>query len=600
MKKFSRRDFIIGSACAMGAFAISGGLQGCSDSDDDDNGVSALFDQGIASGDPQQDRVIIWTRAVPEAEAEGASLVKVEWEVAEDEAFERVVRSGQMDVSSENDYTLKVDVIDLTPGTQYYYRFHAGLNSSDTGRTRTLPEGAIEQAKLAVVSCSNFPAGFFHAYREIANTPDVDALVHLGDYIYEGGDGDFGTENPVRGFPADNNTEILTLADYRKRYALYRSDADLRAAHAALPFIAVWDDHEVANDTWKEGAENHNEGEGDFGDRKAAALQAYFEWMPVRPVVEGNREIVNRDFQFGNLVSLYMLDTRLIGRDKQLDFNNFFDGAGNFNSAQFQAEWTDPNRAMLGAEQLAWLQNQLSASNATWQVLGQQVLMGRINLPTELLSRIANPTQQSLAQVPSILEELATIKGRIEAGDPTVTDQERARVETILPSNLDAWDGYFAERERVLGTALQQEKNLVVLAGDTHNAWANDIKAVNPGNLQSNPLEAFNGSIPAGVEFAVSSVTSSGFEEALALPDDIQAIRQLEGATTLLFGENNRFININQRGYMLVTFTPESARADWRFLDTVKSDEAVIDESRSRSLQVLAGAKTLSEIDQLT
>jgi len=599
MKKFSRRDFIRGSAYALGAFAISAGLQGCDD--DDNGGVSALFDQGVASGDPLQDRVIIWTRALPETETATATQVRVSWEVAEDEAFERIIRSGQMEVSAEHDYTLKVDVVGLAPGSRYYYRFRAGRNSSPIGRTSTLPEGAVEQVKLAVVSCANFPAGFFRVYREAANTPDVDALIHLGDYLYEGGDGSFATgdaEPLGRSFPADNNPELLTLAEYRRRYALYRSDADLRAAHASLPFIAVWDDHEVANDAWREGAENHNEGEGDFADRKAAALQAYFEWMPVRPVIEGNREIVYRDFQFGDLVSLYMLDSRLVGRDQQLDFNDFFDEVGNFNDAQFQAEWTDANRSMLGGDQLAWLQNRLLASNATWQVLGQQVLRGRMNLPAELLTLIANPTPENLAQVPPLLEELATIKGRIQAGDTTVTAEERARVETVLPYNLDAWDGYFAERERVLGTALQLEKNLVVLAGDTHNAWANDIKAINFGNLQSDPLEAFNGSIPAGVEFAASSVTSPGFEEFLALPEDMQSIQEIEGAATLLFGENNRFININQRGYLLVTFTPQSAQADWLFLDTVKSEDASIDESRNRSLQVLAGERTLREVDQ--
>ena len=581
MKRLTRRDFIRGSAYAMGAFAVSTGLQGCFDSSDD-NTVSARFDQGVASGDPLQDRVIIWTRAVPETSATDSD-VTVNYEVAEDDAFTEVIRNGQKEVTADNDYTLKVDVQGLVPGKTYYYRFSAGGNTSVTGTTRTLPEGQVEQVRLAVVSCSNYPAGFFHSYREIANEPDLDALVHLGDYLYEYGTGEYATEDAERlGRVPEPANELFTLTDYRQRYAQYRSDKDLRAVHRTLPMIAVWDDHEVANDAWKEGAENHQEDEGDFAARKRDALQAYFEWMPVRPVQENDQAIYRR-FDFGNLVSLHMLDTRIIGRDEPFTLGEFFTQSG-FDQARFTAEVGDENRSLLGAEQLNWLQNQINGSTATWQVLGQQVLMGRMELPTELIEAL--PTQPGATPDPTtfsqLVPDLVQIKQRIIQGDPTVTDDEKARVETVLPYNLDAWDGYFAERERVLGAALQADRNLVVLAGDTHNAWANNLTDQNGA--------------PVGAEFATASVTSPGLESYLGLSDE-QQIGAFEGALQLLI-DNLQYTNVNQRGYMMVTFTANEARADWRFLTTIKSDDSGIDEERNKSLRIRAGEKQIEPIQR--
>lgn len=568
MARLTRRDFLKASALGMGAVAVSTGLAGCVLDSDDKRRVD--FTHGVASGDPLQDSVILWTRAVPER----GSKVKVGWEIATDAEFASVVRSGTAETTDAHDFTIKVDAQGLIPDQRYFYRFRSSGATSPVGAASTLPEGAVEQVRLAVVSCSNYPAGYFHVYREVANQADLDAVVHLGDYIYEyRSDPDsYASEEAQalgRTFPENNNRELLTLADYRRRYSIYRKDPDLQLAHQRLPFIVVWDDHEVANDTWRNGAENHDDSEGDFEQRKLAALQAFFEWMPIRPVIEGNDEAIYRSFRFGDLVDLHMLDTRVIGRDQQLDYLNYLSEAG-LNVDQFTADVTDPNRTLLGAEQRLWLQNKLATSTGRWQVLGQQVLMGRMDLPAELLLGIATG---NVSELPQALAELATIKFRALQGDPTLTEQELSRISTAAPYNLDAWDGYQAEREVVLGMARQLDKNLVVLAGDTHNAWANNLK-----DMDGNQV---------GVEFATASVSSPGLEDYLGLPDAMIADAE-QGIGLLVDGLD--YLNINQRGYMVVTFTQEEARANWYFVDTVKSREYTVDNSRSAARKTLPGA----------
>ncbi|MDG5499489.1 alkaline phosphatase D family protein [Marinobacter sp. BGYM27] len=566
MKPLSRRDFLKASALSMGAVVISTGLAGClSSSDDDDRSVA--FTHGVASGDPLQDGIMLWTRVKPE----NADPVTVDWEVATDAGFSSLTHSGSTQANAAHDFIVKVDVRNLAPGQTVYFRFRAAGKTSPTGTTRTLPAGDVSEVSFAVMSCANYPAGYFHVYAEAAKEEKLDAVIHLGDYIYEYGAGGYATEDAEalgRTLPADNSNELLTLADYRKRYALYRSDPDLQNLHAAAPFISVWDDHEVANDAWREGAENHNADEGDYTARKLGALQAYFEWTPIRPVSEGNESVIYRSFNFGNLVSLHMMDTRIIGRDEQLSYANYLTGSG-IDSARFTADLTDSNRTMLGAEQLGWVQNAIGGSTATWQVLGQQVLMGRMNLPAELLSGFLNPSPAILA----LFQELAILKTRYLQGDPSLTAGEIARVETVLPYNLDAWDGYVYERETLLETARATNKNLVVLAGDTHNAWASDLKTV--------------GGEQVGVEFATSSVSSPGLEEYLGLPED--QIAGAEQAIALLV-DDLKYVNVNQRGYMMVTFTPDEARADWRFVSTIKDKDYGLDTARAQSLTTLPGA----------
>ncbi|PSF05154.1 alkaline phosphatase [Marinobacter fuscus] len=567
MTRWTRRDFLKASALGMGAVVVSTGLAGCVlDSNDKRN---VRFTHGVASGDPLQDGVILWTRAVPDS----GGAVSVGWEVATDASFESLVQSGTAEASAEHDFTIKVDARGLLPGQRYYYRFRSASQVSATGITRTLPEGNVDQVRLAVVSCAHYPAGFFNVYREIASRDDLDAVVHLGDYIYEyssetesyaAGDADA----IGRRFPPDNDRELLTLADYRGRYGIYRRDEDLQLAHQRLPFIVVWDDHEVANDTWREGADNHNADEGDFRERKLMALQAFFEWMPIRPMVEGSDEAIFRSFRFGNLVDLHMLDTRIIGRDQQLDYADYLTASG-LDAARFRADVSDANRTLLGAEQLLWLQAKMAYSTGQWQVLGQQVLMGRMNLPAELLLAIAT---EDFSNLPQSLQALAALKARQLQGG-SLSAAELARLETVAPYNLDAWDGYQYEREVVLGTARQLNKNLVVLAGDTHNAWANNLR-----DFEGNQI---------GVEFATASVSSPGLEDYLELPDEL--IAGAEQGIGLLVDDLD-FLNISQRGYLVATFTPEQATADWHFVDTVKSRDYQVDTSRSASRRVRPGA----------
>lgn len=572
MAGITRRDFLRASAWALGGVVVSTGLQGClssSSSSDPEVERSLAFEHGVASGDPLSDRIMVWTRVTPKDSS--TADVDISWEVASDAAFTQMMHSGSARTGQARDFTLKVDVQNLTPGQSYYYRFKAGSATSPVGRMKTLPAAGVTQVRFAVLSCSNFPAGYFHAYAQAAQESELDAVLHLGDYIYEYATGEYATEDAAalgRSLPADNNGELFTLDDYRKRYALYRTDADLQALHAAAPFIAVWDDHEVANDTWTDGAENHNDGEGDFNQRKLAALQAYFEWLPVRPASENDELTIYRSFDFGDLVSLHMLDTRIIGRDEQLSYANYI-SAGGLDAARFIADVGATDRTLLGQPQMNWLQSQLAVSSARWQVLGQQVLMGRMLLPAEMLTALADPANADLA---TTLGELVPLKLRVQAGDPTLTPQEIARIETVIPYNLDAWDGYAYEREVIFGLARALDKNLVVLAGDTHNAWANNLKTL--------------AGEPVGVEFATAGVTSPGLESYLGLP--AAAIPQAEQAITLLVDEL-QYLNASQRGYLVVTFTEDQARADWRFVSTVKARDYVIDDARSKALITLPG-----------
>lgn len=563
----SRRDFLVLSARGVGAAVISYGLMGCNgtaDENDEQQQISVNFNHGVASGDPLSDAIILWTRITPESDA----TISVAWEVATDESFTDLITTGATTTNADSDYTVKVDAIGLTAGTTYYYRFISNGSYSVTGQTKTLVSGSPESVKLAVISCSNYPTGYFNVYNLIAQQNDLDAVLHLGDYIYEYGRGGYASDNAESlNRQVLPETELFTLDDYRTRYAQYRSDNDLQAAHAKLPFISVWDDHEVANDTWREGAENHDEDEGDFEERKLDALQAYFEWLPIRPWSEGNNEQIYRHFAFGDLVDLYMLDTRVLARDKQLDYSDYFDYSSNlFDESSFNNDLYETERNMLGNEQLTWLNEQVTANNATWQVLGQQVLMGEMKLPGAIALGLMSTTDYAE------LGALALLAARYQAGDTTLTEQETSYFlenaskltdEVVaqlsipsIPYNLDAWDGYATEREKVLDIFQDNNKNLVVLAGDTHNAWANDLS-----NSEG---------MVVGVEFATSSVTSPGLEYYLGISDDDAASIEA-GLISLVDGL--QYVNSNNRGYLTVTFSADSAQADWRFVDTILSTE---------------------------
>jgi len=558
MATLSRRDFLTLSAKGMGAAAISTGLMGC-DLLDGDN-IKVAFNHGVASGDPTASSVILWTRVTPNDKG----TIKVSWEIALDSQFNTIIGNGEMLTNADRDYTVKVDAQELDANTQYFYRFISNDRISQTGVTKTLPTGSVEQVKLAVMSCSNYPAGYFNVYELATQVNDLDAVIHLGDYIYEYDHDGYASSNAAAlNREVMPKGELLTLGDYRTRYAQYHTDSSLQKLHSLVPFITVWDDHEVANDTYKGGAENHNEGEGDFDERKMAALQAYFEWLPIRPIEEDNESEIYRSFQFGDLVDLHMLDTRVLGRDKQLDYADYTNAeTGAFDQETFATDMASTSRTMLGSEQLAWLQNQIGSSSATWQVLGQQVLMGKMYLPAAIGLQLMSVSEYAE------LGALAVLAQRAQAEDPTLTQQEliylaenqsKLTAEKVaqlqlpsIPYNLDAWDGYAYEREVIYGTMKAYGKNMVVLAGDTHNAWANDLQDLSETKV--------------GVEFATSSVSSPGLEYYLQIPQAEMPATET-GIVDLVDGL--KYCNLSDRGFLTVTFTAQQAKADWFFVDTI-------------------------------
>ncbi|MFW1849902.1 alkaline phosphatase D family protein [Acinetobacter guillouiae] len=567
----SRRELIQKSLASFGALSIPVSLTACgSDNNDSTSPTTKVeFLHGVASGDPLKDRVILWTRITPQ---DTSLRLEVVWEIATDDKFTQVINTGKVQTASAQDFTIKVDADKLKSGQTYYYRFKFGSVISPVGRTKTLPE-TTSSVQFAVCSCSNYPAGYFYVYKEMAKQ-EVDAIIHLGDYIYEYGKDGYATEEAVklgRTLAADNDKEIIKLDDYRKRYALYQTDSDLQAAHARHPFIVIWDDHELANDAWKDGAENHQANEGNFLDRKLAALQAYFEWMPIRPVSATDHLNIYRQFDFGSLVQLTMLDTRILARDKQLDYANYMTASG-LDIAKFQADLTSTTRTLMGYTQREWLQKKLAQSTATWNVLGQQVLMAKMLIPAELLLSLSaitsgNVTAETLAKMNQQIIELVTLKVRLKSGDPTLTATEKARVTTVAPYNLDAWDGYYAEREILYGTLKTLNKKVVVLAGDTHNAWSADL------HTQAGDF--------VGVELATSSVSSPGMEKYLSIP--LAQLQQFEMAFTTLIDELN-YTNLNQRGYLKVSFTAQQVQADWIFLNSIKEKTYTVDTARAHQV----------------
>lgn len=560
MKQFNRRDFLKLFAATGAAVTVSTALQGCASIGKASERSSVKFDHGVASGDPTSNAILLWTRAVPENSAE--KQVTLGWELAADESFSNIIRSGTATTSASRDYTVKVDVTQLSPNQRYYYRFLGKNSKSPSGKTQTLPESGLRPLKFAVFSCSNYPAGYFNPYTEAAKDDSIDAVIHLGDYIYEYGAGGYATEGSQeigRGLPENNSTELFTLTDYRRRYALYRTDEGLQALHAHAPFIAVWDDHEISNDTWKNGAENHQEDEGNFIERRAAAVQAYYEWLPIRPPQGEANLTIYRDFKFGDLVDLIMLDTRIIGRDKQLNYDDYRDAeSGQFNTEKFQQDMSS-DRSIMGKKQLQWLVNKLNNSSARWQVLGQQLLMGKMNFPAAAFAA------DDRSKVTPLLLQIAELKKRLQNGEE-LTAQQQAMVTQVTPYNLDAWDGYPIEREMLYRAAQKANKQLVVIAGDTHNAWHSELRSSDGAHI--------------GVEFATSSVSSPGMEAYLSL--DTKTAEQLARALPTLI-EDLKYTNLHQRGYMNLFASEDAVEAEWVFVDTIRSkDYRVVNKHRVR------------------
>lgn len=574
----NRRDFIEKSALGISGLILSTVIVGSCRTDPDpgptDPNQQGSFAQGVASFDPTDSQVIIWTRVSPTSAT--TTKVAVTYQLATDAAFAGVVKTESVDALADDDFTLSIDLSGLKSNTRYHYRFSLANTSiqSVVGETKTLPRGTeLGEVKLAFCSCSNYPAGLFNVYGAMAAS-DADVVLHLGDYIYEYGAGQYGSNTTTGTLSRAHlpTTEILSLDDYRTRFKQYRSDPQLQLAHQKKPFICVWDDHEVANDAYRDGAQNHQANEGPFATRKAASLKAYHEYIGIRTTVN---EKIYRSFTFGNILNLHMLDTRLIGRDKQLDYATYLSN-GQLDQAAFQRDWLSPNRTMLGSEQLAWLGQALNAGTAAWQVLGQQVLMSKMYLPAELASTLAQVQAEStqgtvnpaaLQRVQGQVLELVQLKNRVNTNDSTLTAQERARISNVLPYNLDAWDGYPAEREAVL--ALAKAKKLLALAGDTHNAWYADLTA-NSGAL-------------AGHEMATPSVTSPGFEGIVGNNTTIISI--FEQALTTLIDDLN-YANISQKGYVQITFTTSQAVSEWRYVNSITTQTQSTTVGRSERISI--------------
>tara|TARA_R110002110_G_scaffold205066_7_gene417286 strand:- start:441475 stop:443211 length:1737 start_codon:yes stop_codon:yes gene_type:complete len=566
--QFTRRSIVKGISAAALMPLLGSNLIGCSDSSDNPAGpeidsVPADFLHGVASGDPLGDRIILWTRVTPEREG----AVQVDWELASDPDFNNLISSGSGVTTAGVDYTVKVDADGLEPATDYYFRFLTGDKISVTGKTRSAPTGALAAASLAVVSCSNYPAGYFHVYRDIANQ-DVEAVLHLGDYLYEYAiDGYASEQAEALERQVQPPTELLSLADYRIRYAQYRGDTDLQACHAAHPFIIVWDDHEVANDAWREGAENHDpQTEGSFTDRRAAAIQAWYEWLPVRPPAD-EQEIIYRRFRYGDLIDLLMLDTRIIGRDQQVSYSDFVSG-GMIDSAAARAATGDSSRTLLGETQREWLKAALTDSTATWQVLGQQVLMGRQPLP-EPIVRALSP---EFASENSLNEATAAVLAAVAAKNKPPQDrtpEEQALLDSSIPFNPDAWDGYDFEREEILFHASQVSSRLVALAGDTHNSWASQLTLAD--------------GTPVGVEFAAPSVSSPGAEAVIGL--DAAA---LFAPLAVQLMDDLRYANLVNRGYLTVTFSATEVAARWQYVSDITAPDYSVQAELEKNVSVSA------------
>lgn len=540
------------------------------------------FQHGVASGDPTSSSVILWTAITPisaDIEWIPVALVYVlsAQRLSEDEALAalndttKVQRLGTFLAHRARDYTVKVDLGNvaeyadasfsegqiqaLAPGQYIYYQFISGDQQSRIGRARTMPLAPVDHARFAVTSCANLPAGYFSVYEMINQQDDLDFVVHLGDYLYEYGEGEYGdgvdlTREGVSRIP-EPATEMLTQADYVMRHAQYKRDPELQKLHSLFAMVPVWDDHEIANDSYRDGAENHTEGaEGVYEERKGYAIRAYFNWMPIREqydrlaesLLPDPREVIYRRLRVGDLLDIIMLDTRIIGRDKQAEVPAV-------DPSRF-----DANRSLLGDNQRQWLQLQLlEAKNqgALWTFLGQQIMFGQLNL----------------VELPQI-----KLLGQKILGN-------------LIALNLDQWDGYVAERDRLRDfiRAIGLE-NLVVLTGDIHTSWAMELYE-NPSILLGGVGEK-----PFGVELVTPSVTSPGFPDGVA---------EVASVAIPLANPHIRYNELKSKGFILVDVTRDRLVAEWRYAESI-TDEALIgveNQDKRRQFQVLSNTNKLLSSD---
>ncbi|MFB6709584.1 alkaline phosphatase D family protein [Streptomyces sp. NPDC056333] len=505
------------------------------------------FLHGVASGDPLPDGILLWTRVTPTPDAvpgsgRGADTA-VRWEVAEDKEFTRIVAQGSTVARAASDHTVKADVRGLAPASTYWFRFSAGDGGavrSAAGRTRTAPAlgAATPGVRFGVVSCANWESGYFSPYRHLAARADLDAVLHLGDYIYEYASGSYPEAKYVVR-PHEPRNEILTLSDYRTRHGHYKTDADLQTLHATHPVIAIWDDHEFANDAWSGGAENHTPGtEGAWADRAAGAKQAYFEWMPVRASTEGT---VYRRLRFGNLADLHLLDLRTFRSQQSTIGNGSVD---------------DPDRTITGRAQLDWLKSGLAGSDATWKLVGTSVMISPV----------------AFGSVPAhLLEPLAGLLGLPKEG---------------LAVNVDQWDGYTDDRKELI-THLRDRSitNTVFLTGDIHMAWANDV----PVKAATYPFSA-----SAATEFVVTSVTSDNLDDILHVAP--QTVSVLAAAAVKAANRHVKWVDMDSHGYGVLDVTAERSQMDYYVVsDKTKQDATA---AWTRSYRTLSGTQKVERADR--
>lgn len=502
---------------------------------------SGMFRHGVASGDPLPDGVLLWTRITPTADSEPGSgvgpEVEVTWEISKSADFKRTEARGKTPTGPARDHTVKTEVTGLQPGQTYWYRFRIGKQVSPVGRTRTAPApgAAVDHLRIGVVSCANLQAGWFSSYRHLASQPALDLVLHLGDYLYEYAPGEYQARDVVVR-PHDPPVEMTTLEHYRRRHAQYKQDADLQALHAAAPFVVTWDDHESANDAWSGGAENHQEGsEGAWRERRAAAQQAYAEWMPVRYDAGGQ---LYRRLAFGSLASISMLDLRTY-RDEQA-------------SGPTDPSVDTPTRSITGEDQMTWLLEGLSSQETQWKLVGNPVMITPIRFPATLNTSELGAMEQLLGTT--------TIDG--------------------VPYNVDQWDGYGADQSRVLRHLRDQAvTDTVFLTGDIHSGWACEL----PANPSTYPLNGAS----VGVELVCTSVTSDNLDDILRVPPRTGSV-----AVESAFKVNNphvKYLDFDSHGYSVLDLTPARLRMDWYVLSdrTNPSAAAVL----QQSCRVVAGTQ---------
>ncbi len=506
------------------------------------------FTHGVASGDPSQTGVTLWARYV------GSVQETLKVEVADDPAFNSIVQQGDTSSSPIDDYCAHARVDGLKPGRWYHYRFVARTGeTSPIGRTRTLPGRPVERFRIAVFSCSNSGSGWFNAYGHCAQRDDIDLAIHLGDYIYESptnrADAQPGL-NQSRGIEPPH--ELLALQDYRQRYASYRTDPDLSALHQRLPMIAVWDDHETANNSWRDGASGHDPSkEGAWTARKAAGVRAWREWLPMGAAWYDSYDI-------GDLATIFRIETRLLGRSKQLDdeLSAVFSSGGDVDQrikTFANGPLADPSRAMMDAAQEQWLADGLKASvrgDKRWQILAQQVIMGQTVFPTASAAWFAEGIPADAAQ------GLANRARLAQAG---------------VPYSMDKWDGYPAARARLYASARAANANLVTITGDSHNAWAFDL-----GDAAG----------PVGVEFAGTSVSSFGMDR--PFNGDAKKI----AADFVAANPGLKWMDASQRGYLVLDITRDRIETEYVFVPALGGRKT--DVAYRKAMVVEHGVRRLS------